>query len=128
MITEAKGVLFGVGARGLIIKMTVYSRVSDQWVTGLHLFEYGIEDSVVLGNKLYRPFRPHLYETAKEYEYFILDIIRSLIQILVSGILFLLPICKIKKKKMANIPDLIELFIQGFVIVIFLVRLFFFSG
>ncbi len=45
-----------------------------------------------------------------------------------SGILFLLPICKIKKKKMANIPDLIELFIQGFVIVVFLVRLFFFSG
>ena len=108
--------------------MTVYSRVSDQWVTGLLLFEYGIEDSVVLGNKLYRPFRPHSYETAKEKEYFILDIIRSLIQILVSGILFLLPICKIKKKKMANIPDLIELFIQGFVIVVFLVRLFFFSG
>lgn len=128
MINDAQGVLFGAGSRGVEIRLTVYHRTVDYWITCVLLFEYGIEDSVILGNKLYRPFRPHMYETEKEKSNFTLDLVRSLISILVSGIIAMVPICNMRKKRMVTLGDFLEFIMQLTIIIIFLVQLFYING
>lgn len=44
LLTNASGALFGAGARGVQMRMTVYHRTVDYCIKCILLFEYGIEN------------------------------------------------------------------------------------
>jgi hypothetical protein len=98
-LNEAAGVYFGVGSRGIMMRFTVYHRTTDYWVSGTLLFEYDIEDQVFLANKIYEPFRPHNYETEREKRFFVLDIVRTIIGVLLQTVSLIAMICNSKRSK-----------------------------
>jgi len=80
----SKGAFFGVGSRGIRINFTLYSKATDWWILVNLLFEYGVEDQVILQSKTFQPFKPHIYEKDQEQGLFVLDIVRITLNIVMS--------------------------------------------
>ena len=93
------------------------------WVTAKLLFEYGIEDSVILSNKLYEPFRPHNFETAREKDLFVLEIIRVVLNILIAGISFSVQIYKMKQIKKLTSNGLWVATFELVIMIVFIVQM-----
>ena len=91
-LEEAKGVFFGGGSRGILTSMTLYHRSVDYWVTIKLLFEYSIEGAVVLSNKKIEPFQLVELSSGNNVEFFVLDVIRIIISILIAALCTALPI------------------------------------
>ena len=72
--------------------MTLYHRSVDYWVTIKLLFEYSIEGAVVLSNKKIEPFQLVELSSGNNVEFFVLDVIRIIISILIAALCTALPI------------------------------------
>ena len=73
---------------------------------------------------MYAPFRPNHYESSNEKRYFVLDLVRCLIGVVMAFILIMIPVCNMRQLKQFNRSDFSEVVIELCVLVIFLVQLF----
>jgi hypothetical protein len=108
--------------------MTLYHRSVDYWVTIKLLFEYSIEGAVVLSNKKIEPFQLVELSSGNNVEFFVLDVIRIIISILIAALCTALPIYNMRQQRALNRKDLSVAVFEIFVMCIFIVQLFYLSS
>jgi hypothetical protein len=91
-INAARGLLFGIGAQSIEIGFCVYAPVQDQWVSANLMFNYGVDDQVILMSSRFKPFKPDPYDIDGGQRLLNFDIIRCctnfVLNLIQMGIIF----------------------------------------
>lgn len=85
-------ILYSDAARVLVVSATCYSVRADWWTSNYAMYEYGINGQVQLTMIRSYPFRPNFYESPREKQQMLADLVRITITLTVAVAMFIIKV------------------------------------